>query len=178
MLQARRQIVKRLMPPYRLWNPVANRNNTALFGLNCNPSMRRTNTHLVIFIAIGFLIMTVSCHKEEPLSTKRLNVPEISLRRRAITSPMPDFPEQSKIRNVSGVAVVQLEIDPQGKVIAATVLESPDPLIAQSVAAAARQWSFKPLSSANGTGTVRGKLTFYYVTDTNGSRVENPREIS
>jgi len=108
--------------------------------------------------------------------SKLIKVSEISLRKLATKTVLPDFPEEAKKRGAKGVAVAQLEVDEKGDVAQVEVLEAPDPLIKKAVADATKQWKFKPSASSGEPVRIQGKLTFYYVIDRNEARVENPRQ--
>lgn len=87
-------------------------------------------------------------------------VPEGVLRRLAKKVVLPDYPEASKKRSY--------------------VLEAPDEEIKQSTLDAVRQWEFNPAFTGDERKPVRirGKLTFYFVIDGQGARVQNPRRFN
>ncbi len=103
---------------------------------------------------------------------------ESSLRKIAIKTVMPIYPEESIKRGAKGVAVAELVFDTTGDVSTVEVLEAPDSSIGQAIINATKQWKFRPTNvKGGGAVSVRGKLTFYYVIDEKGEgRVENPRQ--
>jgi TonB family protein len=114
---------------------------------------------------------------EKLQSPQGIKISEISLRKRATKSVMPVFPEEARRRKAMGVAVAQVDIDERGEVEQVEILESPDPSIKDAVIAAIKQWKFKPATINDKPVRIQGKLTFYYVIDDKGARVENPKRI-
>lgn len=108
-------------------------------------------------------------------NSRTVRVGEDGLRKSAYKIIMPDFPEQSKKRNAHGVAVVQLEYDGNGDVTRVKALQTPDSDIERAVVAAVQRWKFRPSTIGGVPLKVRGKLTFYYVIDRRGARVNNPK---
>ena len=90
---------------------------------------------------------------------------------------MPSYPKRAIKRNAQGVAVVLLDVDERGDVTRAEVLEAPDPLIGEAVAAAVSRWKFKAPTLRGNAVPIRGKLTFYYVLAGAKGRVENPKQF-
>jgi TonB family protein len=108
-----------------------------------------------------------------------IKVAELSLRKAAIQTAMPEFPEESVKRGATGVAVVQILFDAQGAVSKIKVLEAPDDLTGQAVVVAAKQWKIKPQMVNGELVYIRSKLTFYFVIDRPGvGHVKNPRQVT
>lgn len=107
-------------------------------------------------------------------------VPEGVLRRLAKRSVLPDYPEASKKRGTAGRAVAQLDVDKEGRITSAFVLEAPDEEVKQAVLDAVRRWEFNSAFTGDERKPVRirGKLTFYFVIDGQGARVQNPRKFN
>lgn len=107
-------------------------------------------------------------------------VPEGVLRRLAKKTVLPDYPEASKKRGTAGRAVAQLDVDKEGRITGAFVLEAPDEEIKQAVLDAVRRWEFNSAFTGDERKPVRirGKLTFYFVIDGQGARVQNPRKFN
>jgi TonB family protein len=88
-----------------------------------------------------------------------------NLRQLATSKPMPDYPKASIAAKATGVAVTSIQVDLEGKVQAAEVLQAPDDAIREAVLSAIRRWTFGPLVSAPGATDrkrVQGKLVFYF----------------
>jgi TonB family protein len=131
--------------------------------------------YLLSWLLSALLIIT-ALGAEDNAKAKKVIVSEITLRKIALKTVMPDFPDVARKRKSRGVAVAQLGINENGDVIEVTVLEVPHPVLTDAVSKAVKLWKFKPLAMDNKQVLVQGKLTFYYVIDQNGvGRVENPR---
>ena len=77
-----------------------------------------------------------------------------------------------------GVAVCELIIDERGNVIELKVLETPHAQIGEAVIRAVKQWKFKSMLGEDTTYCFKSKLTFYFVIDSQGGHVKNPRRFS
>lgn len=114
-----------------------------------------------------------------PQTTAIVRIAEKPLRKMARKTVMPDYPKEARKRGGKGVAVAQLEIDENGDVVKVEVLEAPDPLIYSAVESAVKAWKFNAATVKDrGRVRVQGKLTFYFIIDKLGARVENPQDIS
>jgi TonB family protein len=107
-------------------------------------------------------------------------VPEGVLRRLAKKTVLPDYPEASKRRGTAGRAVAQLDVDKEGRITGAYVVESPDEETKQAMLDAVRRWEFNPAFTGDERKPVRirGKLTFYFVIDGQGARVQSPKKFN
>ena len=107
------------------------------------------------------------------------STPEYFLRQKARHVVMPHYPENSISNETSGVAVVSLLVDKQGKTAETEVLQAPDDKIAESVVHAVLQWTFEPTVNHRGELIqVRSKLTFYFVlNEDGGALVLNPGDM-
>jgi TonB family protein len=119
-----------------------------------------------------------------PIAHFQTNVPtrrEAALRRSAIENPMPEYPKQSLEARHTGVAVVEILADTEGRVERVRVLEAPDPYIEKSVTKAVSAWRFKPLTTGPNTSErtkFDGKLFFYFVIQGGSGRVLFPDEMA
>lgn len=103
-----------------------------------------------------------------------IRVHENHLRTKALSSILPKFPAKARKAKASGVAVGRITIDESGRVVAVEILESPHPAIEEEVKRALFQWRFTPFTVKGIARRTIGKLTFYFVNDKQGARVENP----
>lgn len=104
-------------------------------------------------------------------------VGEDGIRRSALKTVMPVYPEVSRKRGKKGVAVVGVQYDGEGNVELVNGLEAPDEEIKTSVTEAVKQWRFKKSTYRAEPLSVRGKLTFYFSIDRAGrGTVSNPRQ--
>jgi len=108
-----------------------------------------------------------------------INLRELSLRRAATVSPMPEYPRPSLERKASGVAVAALSIGLDGRPEKAEILEAPDSETAAAVQAAVMRWVVPWQSGPAGEPVRRrtGKLTFYFRIVDGRGRVFNPEDM-
>jgi TonB family protein len=135
---------------------------------------------LLIRVVILLLTLTViGLTARASFAPAVVKVAELSLRKAAIQTAMPEFPAESVKRGASGVAVVQILFDAQGVVTRTKILEAPDELTSQAVLVAARQWRIKPQTVNGDSVYIKSKLTFYFVIDRPGvGHVRNPKQVS
>jgi periplasmic protein TonB len=100
---------------------------------------------------------------------------EASLRKRATRVETPRFPRESRRRGSTGVAVVSIETNESGDVVAARVLQAPDATISEAVTEAVYKWKFEPTSHNGQPVRLTGKLTFYFLLSGGKPRVESPK---
>jgi TonB family protein len=103
-----------------------------------------------------------------------LRVHENHLRTKALSSVMPKFPAKARKAKATGVAVSRITVDESGQVIAVEILEAPHPSIGDELTQTLFKWRFTPFVMRGKLYRARGKLTFYFVKDKQGIRVENP----
>jgi TonB family protein len=132
---------------------------------------------LIHVASLMALLCSIALSAASPQELRYVIINEETLRRYAVEVVMPSYPQRARRRNAQGVAVVQLDVNEQGGVAGADVLEAPDPLIREAVVQAVRQWKFKPPTIHGKAVSIRGKLTFYYVIKNGEGRVENPRQF-
>lgn len=68
---------------------------------------------------------------------------EAELRHDALTTAMPEFPEEAATAGVQGVVHVAVLYDENGEYMRMKVLESPHPALSKAVANALKQWKIK-----------------------------------
>lgn len=108
----------------------------------------------------------------------RLRLGEGVLRRLAQHSVIPEYPQVSRKKGATGVAVAELVTDVTGSVRDVTVLQAPDEAIAEAVAAAVRQWRFAPRKVRGQAVPLVGKLTFYFRQRGKAFVVESPSSLA
>ncbi|HEX8847742.1 MAG TPA: energy transducer TonB [Pyrinomonadaceae bacterium] len=104
----------------------------------------------------------------------RGHVHENHLRTKAIASYMPKYPDVAKKEKISGVAVARITVDESGQVAKVEILEAPHPSIEEAVKEALYKWRFAKFTIKGKPLKAIGKMTFYFVNDKRGARVENP----
>lgn len=107
----------------------------------------------------------------------KIRVSEASLRRMAVKTVLPTFPDAAERHGDSGVAVARVDVNPSGKVGGVKVLQSPDASIARAVASALKQWVFRPQKVSGQGVAVEGKLTFYYLISHGRGAVLDPDQM-
>lgn len=85
-----------------------------------------------------------------------------NLRRSAVTTEMPVFPEESLRAGSRGVAVAALRTRRDGTVESVELLQSPDEKIAGEVRRALLRWVFAPTSVSGSRVPVEGRIVFYF----------------
>ena len=111
--------------------------------------------------------------------TRSVKVGEDGMRKSASKVVMPVYPKMSIKKRKSGVGVAEVEFDGEGNVVRVTVLESPDAECAKSISSALKQWKFTPSKLDGEPVYMRGKLTFYFVSDSKGrGEVRPPKQFS
>ena len=126
----------------------------------------------------GALVLACTVVPARAQTPRYVVVTEATLRKYAVKLVLPDYPEASRQRHAKGVAVAQIDVDAQGSVKQAEVLESPDALTKEAVAAAVRQWQFKPATIGGKAVPISGKLTFYFVIERGKGRVKHPEQFT
>ncbi|HVF54971.1 MAG TPA: energy transducer TonB [Pyrinomonadaceae bacterium] len=137
---------------------------------------RRLHKPVSLHLLVTLLYLAVPL-SANPQKLQFVTVHEETLRRYAVEVVNPSYPQRAVKRSAQGVAVIQLDVNEQGSVSRAEVLEAPDPLISEAVAAAVKKWKFKPPTIRGSAVPIRGKLTFYYMIKDGKGRVENPRQF-
>ena len=75
-----------------------------------------------------------------------LHIAEADAKKAAITAVMPEYPAMAKQMRVSGVVVVEAEVDTEGKVGAAHPVRG-NALLGAAAAKALEKWKFTPFTS-------------------------------
>ena len=114
----------------------------------------------------------------EPVQNEPIRVGEDGMRKSAAKTVMPSYPDEALKKREQGVVVTEVQYDPKGDVINATVIESPSKSIGDAAVIAVKQWKFVPSKKQDGTPvSILGKLTFYFDIDKEGKgRVQNPKQ--
>jgi TonB family protein len=107
-------------------------------------------------------------------SAKLVRVTEGVLRRSATNVVMPIYPLEAAKSRKEGVAVARVEVNEEGFVSRVEILEAPHPAISTEVSKAVKRWTFKQNYVDGEAVRTLGKLTFYFVLNKGGPRVENP----
>jgi protein TonB len=83
---------------------------------------------------------------------------------KAIALPVPSYPAIAKAAHASGTVVVDVTIDEDGNVVAATAV-SGHPLLQSAAVAAAQNAKFSPTKLSGQPVKVRGVLTYNFVAE-------------
>jgi TonB family protein len=97
---------------------------------------------LMIGVA-ALLASAVSAQQTDAPRPKKLRVSQRVMAGQLIHRVEPEYPEAAKAQGISGVVIVQLQIDSEGHV-AQTNIVSGDPLLTEAAVNAIKQWQFKP----------------------------------
>lgn len=86
---------------------------------------------------------------------------ESVLRGNAVVRKIPDYPSLARTASVQGDVRVEIVIDENGDVVAATIINGPQ-LLQSTALQAAKQWKFKPTLLNGVPVKVQGLLTFRF----------------
>jgi rhodanese-related sulfurtransferase len=132
---------------------------------------------LVVSLAAGFGPPAPEHADVAPQAAERaVGLSEDSLRRMAVTAPMPEYPRASLQDKSAGVAVAAVAFGADGQTRTVTVLEAPDPHIADAVKEAVMRWTWKPVTVMGRAESFGGHatLTFYFRIAGGQGQVVNP----
>ena len=82
---------------------------------------------------------------------------------KALKLPKPKYPTAARDRRLSGIVVVKLEIDEEGKVISATDMCQGPPYLTESALESAREARFTPVTSNGLPIKVKGVIKYSFV---------------
>jgi TonB family protein len=102
----------------------------------------------------------------------RAKIGDSGLRKNAIHAPTPIYPAESLARNVTGVAVAKVTLDPNGRTTSVDVVEAPDSSTNHAVRAAVMQWTYRGVGAQ-----VTGVLIFYFHIQDGQGLVSSPDEM-
>ena len=102
---------------------------------------------------------------------------EAGIRAAAIAAPKPAYPAALLAKKTTGVSVVSLIVDTEGKPRSVIVLDAPDPLMAESARTAVERWTFHPITAGGRPVAMSSKLTFYFQVRNGAGVVLNPDEM-
>lgn len=83
------------------------------------------------------------------------------LNSRALSLPKPVYPDDAKRQRITGTVVVQIDVNEQGRVVAAKAVGGPEPLRA-AAEEAARKARFEPVKLEGQPVKVRGVVTYNF----------------
>jgi TonB family protein len=123
----------------------------------------------VLFACMTVFVGSASISEQDDIKNYSL-LPEITIRKSAIESPLPIYPAEAIERNISGVIRIRLAISAEGKVIKIKVKPRTNPILTRAVADAVRQWTFEPwIGPGNTPRAAISRLAFRFdITDGEG----------
>ena len=127
--------------------------------------MQSWRSYILLLTTISF---TCPCGQAASQSQYQNNnavrVAEVVLRSHAIKAPLPAYPQVSLKRASKGVAVAEVTVDRNGKVVSVVALQAPDTNINSSVCEALKMWEFRPFytETPHEPVTTIGKITLYF----------------
>jgi TonB family protein len=100
---------------------------------------------------------------------------EYGVRRMAIATVMPAYPEEAINDGAQGEVDAAVRFDEDGTLDRVKILESPHPALSKAVTEAVKQWKVKLLfSAAHERKRLHGELRFHFVIKDGQALVENP----
>jgi hypothetical protein len=128
-------------------------------------------------LVTGHMVAVVAAGGGEPRQSA-VQIPERTLRAQATHAPKPAYPPALVAKRIAGVAVAAVVVGPDDRVESLIVLEAPDPVMAESVHTAVRQWTFHSTWPAGRAPRARsGTVTFYFQIREGTGVVLNPDEM-
>lgn len=109
-------------------------------------------------LGAGIIVLGTACFATS-VGNNLPRTSEYSIRAQALASPGPEYPKRSLELGHQGVAVALVEVGSDGSPRAVTVLQAPDPYIANALAIAVRRWRF---NTRGAPPKYCGKLTYYF----------------
>lgn len=97
---------------------------------------------------------------------------ETQLRKLAAEVYMPIYPDGSRKKGQTVVAVAEVRLNENDQIVDVRILEAPSQSIAKAVKDAVEKWKFP---HHQGVVCFQGKLTFYFVINNGVPFVKNPR---
>jgi TonB family protein len=100
-------------------------------------------TKRLLIIALAAFLAGAALAQQTDAPPKKLRVSQGVMAGLLIHRVEPDYPEAAKAQGISGMVVLQLQIDTEGHV-AQTNIVSGDPLLTEAAVNAVKQWQYKP----------------------------------
>jgi TonB family protein len=134
-------------------------------SVRLRPAACHTPLENALAITLLLLLTTLSLAAQSRRS-------EGAFRQGATERVVPVFPAASLERKSTGVVVLQVTAETDGRVGEVVVLEAPNAEIGAAARAAALEWRF-----ATSTRTIQSTLTFYFVIENGRGVVRNPEQM-
>jgi DNA/RNA endonuclease YhcR with UshA esterase domain len=111
--------------------------------------------------------------KEEP-KLKGVVISESALRKHVVKSVLPTCPKDAVKQSKKSVSISELRYDTQGNVVEVKVVEAPSKRMEELLIEALTKWKFQPIIVAGKSVEVKGRITFYVVTEKGKCKVDSP----
>jgi TonB family protein len=98
---------------------------------------------LLMIAVAAFLVGAALAQQTDASGEPKLVLSQEVMARQLIHRVEPDYPEAAKAQGISGLVVIQFQIDTEGHVAQPNVA-SGDPLLTDAAVNAVKQWQFKP----------------------------------
>jgi TonB family protein len=145
--------------------------------------MHRLKFIFPLAVIVGVSLLTATGKHQTPkkklfVDYSESYVNEVTLRHQAITTPMPEYPEEAIAKNAQGLVDVAVLFDEEGKFKGMKVLESPNPMLSKAVEKALKDWTVRvgynsPYAETRLPLRTFGELRFRFVIAAGVARVEN-----
>ncbi len=115
-----------------------------------------------MWIVAGVVVVTVAVGVNVAAELQEYSAPEVILK----TQKPPEYPPAARAARISGVVMVEIQIDTEGKVGEVDILECTHPKVGfeDAAATAVKKWRFEPaqLDDEPLKSTLKFRLTFNY----------------
>ena len=123
----------------------------------------------IVLLALALVGLVRAARQQPSSQAHHVTIHELSARRLATKTALPQYPPDSLQHRARGVAVVEITFGVDGRVEEARAMQAPDAACEYAVVRAVRRWEFRPLNGPNKRpAIVTTKLTFYFDIDASG----------
>jgi TonB family protein len=136
-------------------------------------------------VGVGLMLIAVtavacdSAGNSSESAAQTLKVPGPVIRRMALASPIPRYPDSSLVNRTEGLVAAAIAVNAQGRITSIEILEAPDSAMGRSAREALWRWRFRISSEMSKRRTrITSRVVFYFVLDHGRGMVLNPKDAA